>query len=261
MKTKLFKVGKKLMRLFPSLCAVFLFLFAAVSCGKAYYTAADKTANREMYDRCVQKAVATMGYLNGVQFSALHTGGSSYILYCGISALKDHWIQEDDRVLRTDVCDSMKVYFADIKPYFLEECCLKLNENQMTALMVLCARLGVGNFAGRMRSLQFEPETGDRIPAIEPDAIVQEFFIAKPAYNTEFRQYLWVVAQLFSGKLTALRLYDYPVMSYRYLDETKLYKKNGKPRYKPELLDLYRHVRGRSVREEGIIPYSQQKFI
>lgn len=249
------------MRLFPSLCAFFLLLSVAVSCGKTYYTAEDRKANSEMYDRCVQKAVVAMGYLNGVQLGAVHTGGTSYILYCGISALKEHWIQENDYVLRTDVCDSMKVYFADIKPYFLEDCCLRLNESQMTALMVLCSRLGAGNFAKHMRSLQAEAENGGRIPAIESEAIVQEFFVAKPAYNTEFRQYLWVVAQLFSGELTAARLYDYPVMSYRYLDEAKLYKNNGKPRYKPELLDLYRHVRGRSVRDEGIIPYSQQRFI
>lgn len=261
MKTKFFKADKKLMRLFLPLCTFFLLLSVAVSCGKAYYLTEDKAANSEMYDRCITKAVVAMGYLNGVQFSALHTVGDSYILYCGISALKDHWIQEDDWVLRSDVCDSMKVYFADIKPYFLEECCLRLNESQMTALMVLCARIGAGNFARRMRSLQSEIETGDKIPAIETAEVMREFFSAKPEYNTEFRQYLWVIAQLFSGELTPLRLYGYPVMSYRYLKVKKLFKKNGQPRYRPELLELYKHVGGRSVREEKIIPYSQQRFI
>jgi len=256
MKTNFLKTKKCLILLSALLAGVFLFVFVGYLCKTAFYTEEIAMENSKMYDECIPKAVVTMGYLNGIQLNAMPVGGKSYIMYCGISALKDHCITEDDRVWRTNVCDSMRIYFMDIKPYFLQNFYLRPDKNQMTALMALCARIGVGNFARRMQKLTPEAKTAEKISLIDNTSVVNEFFCHPSTAGIEVRQYFWVLAQLFRGKLTPAELYDYPVMSYRYLDTAELYKKNGRPRYHSDILKKYRHIHRRSVREEGIMPYS-----
>ena len=220
------------------------------------YTKKETQANAELYDECIPKAIVLMGYMNGVQLDAAKTGKGAYIMYCGVSAVKDQWIQPMDYTIRAEVYPKMQEYFADIKNAFLENLQTSLEPNQMTALMVASSRMGVGNFSKRLGKLKPEGENGT-VYAVSEDALIKEFFYRQSQNNVEVQQYFWTLWQVFTEQLRIKDLYELPVMSYRYLNAHKLYTKAGKPKNQRGLLLRYTNLKEKSVRREYIIPYEQ----
>ncbi len=219
------------------------------------YTEKEAQANAELYDKCIPKAIVLMGYMNGVQLDALKTGDGAYIMYCGVSAVKDRWIQPKDYTIRAEVYPKMQEYFADVKNAFLENLQTSLEPNQMTALMVASSRTGIGNFSKRLEKLKPEVEDGT-VYAVSEDALIEEFFYRQSKNNVEVQQYFWTLWQVFTEKLKIRDLYELPAMSYRYLNADKLYTRAGAPKNQRGLLLRYTNLKEKSVRRENIIPYA-----
>ena len=232
--------------------AVIAYIFAR----PARYTDREAKANVCMYDECITKAIVLMGYMNGVQLDAVKTGDGAYIMYCGVSAVKDRWVQPKDYTIRAEVYPIMQDYFLDIKAAFLENLQTKLEPSQMAALMVVCSRVGVGNFSKRLEKLQHEVENGT-VYAVSEDALIKEFFYRQSENNVEVQQYFWTLGQVFANELKVRDLYELPAMSYRYLDVDRLYTKSGKPKVQSGLLLRYTNLKAKSIRRENIIPYAQ----
>ena len=220
------------------------------------YTGKEAKANAEMYDACIPKAIVLMGYMNGVQLDAVKTGDGTYIMYCGVVAVKDKWVQPNDYVLRSGVYPAMQEYLADIKTAFLENLQTKLEPNQMAAMMVVCSRVGVGNFSKRLEKLQHKDENGT-VYAVSEDALIKEFFYCQSKSNVEIQQYFWTLGQVFADELKVRDLYELPAMSYRYLDVDRLYTSSGRPRKQRGLLLRYTNLKAKSIKREHIIPYAQ----
>lgn len=220
------------------------------------YTNKDAKANAKMYDACIPKAIVLMGYMNGVQLDAVKTGGGTYIMYCGVVAVKDKWVQPNDYVLRSGVYPAMQEYFADIKTVFLENLQTRLEPNQMAAMMVVCSRVGVGNFSKRLEKLQHGNENGT-VYEVSEETLIKEFFYRQSKSNVEVQQYFWTLGQVFADELKIRNLYELPVMSYRYLDVGWLYTSLGRPRTQRGLLLRYTNLKAKSIKLECIIPYAQ----
>lgn len=220
-----------------------------------FYSKEDAFANSKLFDECIPKAVVLMGYMNGVQLNAQKGAGGTYIMYCGVSAVKDHWIEAGERASYLDVYPTMREYFLDIKKTFLREVRTKLNPNQMVVLMVVSARIGVGNFAKRLKGIQPENQNVQAEKAVPSKTLLKEFFYRQSKKNLEVQQYFWTLGQVFKGTVYIKDLYGYPMLSYRNIPISFLYNKSGSLRKDGDLLKKYRFYGNSSVERMSIIPY------